>query len=191
MIQNELPNCSVCKTTFRSISILCYFFFHSTNNQMKAKLLPVLLLLLGLFSCNEEDPSPESKVQGAYEWVYQDNQSWSNDLFDYVNTFELKPDGTFYREDVTKNLDSDEVLGYRAYGKGTYSIVDRVVTFVYDDLYIMAVADLNYLPKDQLTLVEWEHPADSFRIVGDYTQLEQFCLPNANCASPIIYSRVD
>jgi hypothetical protein len=158
---------------------------------MKAKLLPVLLLLLGLFSCNEEDQSPEAKVQGAYEWVYQDNQGWSDDLFDYVNTFELRSDGTFYREDVTKNLDSDEVLGYRAYGKGTYSIADRVVTLVYDDLYTMAVADLNYLPKDQLTLVEWEHPGDSFRIVGDYTQLEQFCLPNANCAGPTIYTRVD
>lgn len=85
---------------------------------MKAKLFPILVLLVGLYSCNEEDLSPEAQVQGKYEWIYRDNQAWSDDLFDYVNTFELRSDGTFLREDVTRNLNSDEVLGYRSYGSG-------------------------------------------------------------------------
>jgi hypothetical protein len=162
-----------------------------TNNQTKAKLFPVLLLLVVFFSCNEEDLSPEAQVQGKYELIYQDNQGWSDDLFDYVNTFELRSDGTFHREDVTRNLDSDEVLGYRSYGSGTYTLADGEVTFVYEELYIMGVADINYLPKDSLISYGQTDFSESYSILENYKRLEYICLPNSGCGEPQAYTRID
>jgi hypothetical protein len=158
---------------------------------MKAKLFPILVLLVGLYSCNEEDLSPEAQVQGKYEWIYQDNQAWSDDLFDYVNTFELRSDGTFLRENVTKNLNSEEVLGYRSYGSGTYIIAEGAVTFLYEELYLMGVADSNYLPKDSLISHGQTKYSVSYKILDNYKRLEYICLPGANCGAQQAYTRVD
>ena len=157
---------------------------------MKAKLFPVLVLILALFSCNDEDLSPESRVQGAYEYVYQFNQGWGDELFDYVDRIELKSDGSFYKENVTKNLDSDDVLGYRGYSSGTFTVSEGIVTLHFDEVHYMTVADVNYLPKDQLTLL-----ADAsdmhYKVLENYSQLEFICPSNALCGTLSIFERVE
>jgi hypothetical protein len=158
---------------------------------MKTKLFPVLMLLLALFSCNEDDLSPEAKVQGAFENIYQSNQAWSDDLFEYVDRIELKSDGSFYMEDVTKNLDTEDVLGYRRYGHGTFTISEGIVTLHYEDSYIMGIEDINYLPKDQLVVFEGEMISEQFTVLENYTQLEYRCPSNAFCGTLPIYEKID
>ncbi|SEG38641.1 hypothetical protein [Algoriphagus boritolerans] len=160
---------------------------------MKAKLLPILMLLFGLISCNDEDFSPEAKIQGTFELVLSViNQSTDEIEFDFYNTYELRSDGTFYREDVTRNVGSDEVLGFRTYGDGTYTISDEIVTFQYENFYSMQIEDIPYLPKDQLTFSESGKNSDQYRVLNNYTQLEYICPSNALCSSIIPpYTKID
>jgi hypothetical protein len=150
---------------------------------MKAKLFPVLILLISLFSCNEEDLTPEAKLQGSYQSVTEVSGAWGAGRFDYVNTFDFRSDGTFYREDVTRNPGSDEVLGHRMYGSGTYTVIDGIVKILYDELYVMNVVDVNYWPKEGLILTETDGNYEDYSILENYKKLEYVCPPNAFCIS--------
>lgn len=157
---------------------------------MKAKLFPVLVLLVSLFSCNEEDLSPEAKIHGSYQSITEGSGAWGIGRFDYVNTFDFKSDGTFYREDVTRNPGSDEMLGYRMYGSGTYTITDGKVKILYDEMYILNVADVNHWPKEGLRLTETDGNFEDYAILENYAKLEFICPPNADCA-PWSYIKID
>lgn len=165
---------------------------------MKAKLFPILLLCLGLFSCNDEDPSPEAKVQGTYVSLLTGRSGSGEEEFDFYDSFELRSDGTFYQEDATRNVDSDEALGYRTIANGTYTISDGVVTLHYEDFYSMQIEDVPYLPKDQLTFSDMRGYINPFgniyqyRVLNNYTQLQYICPSNALCSSNLpIYTKID
>lgn len=115
---------------------------------MKAKLFPILLFAVALFSCDEENPSLEAQIAGKYEYAYEDDQTWGGGLKDFVSTIELRADGTYYREEVTKELDSEQILGYRGYSTGTYAIAENTVELISGESYTMDVEDLNYVPKE-------------------------------------------
>ncbi|HSF52414.1 MAG TPA: hypothetical protein VLA71_01610 [Algoriphagus sp.] len=158
---------------------------------MKAKLFPILLLLISLFGCNDENLSPEARIQGRYEYLYQSDQSWGEGLKDYSNTIELRRDGTFYREEVTRNIGSDEMLGYRGYGSGTYTISEGKVELHHEEIYVMGIADLNYVPKSDLMKMELSELPQSYTILNNYTELEYVCPINALCGYLPVYKKLN
>lgn len=161
------------------------------NTQMNAKLFPVLLLLLIYSSCSDEDSSPEAKVQGTYESLLTGSSGSHEEKFDFYDTFELRSDGTFYREDVTRKVGLDEVLGFRTIANGTYTISDGIVSFHYENFYSKQIEDLPYFPKDQLNFSDsWDYP-DHYRVLNNYTQLEYICPSNAMCGWLPNYTKID
>ncbi|OOG77476.1 hypothetical protein [Algoriphagus sp. A40] len=158
---------------------------------MKAKLFPILLLLISLFGCNDENLSPEAKVRGSYESVFRGSGSWGFGLYDFVNTFHLRADGGFYREGVTKDAESGDLLGYTNYASGTYTISDGVVSLYYDEFYSMGIADIDFIPKEELTTYEIEGYFEQYAVSENYKQLESICPSNANCGAPQVYTRID
>ena len=152
----------------------------------------LILAIPFLFSsCADEEPSPEAKITGIYERITQGNLGWGSEQFDFLGTLEFKNDGTFTFEEVTKNIGGDEILGYRAYGQGTYTIENNKVTIVKNEAYVLGVEDSNYQPKSELILSQFDPP--SFMIFGiteDYKILTSGCGPNELCLV-LTYNRIE
>lgn len=156
---------------------------------MKTKLFPVLLLLISLFGCNDE--SPEARIRGGYESVFRGSGSWGVGLYDFVNTVHLRADGGFYWEGVTKDAESGDLLGYTSYARGTYALSEGVVSLYYDEYYSMGIADIDFMPKEELTFHEMEGYSQQYAVSDNYKQLESICPFNADCGPPQIYTRID
>ena len=116
---------------------------------------------------------------------------WGEDSFRFVNRIQFNSDGTVTGEDYTTEVDSDDILGYRGYFTGTYTIVDGEVTISYDELYYMNMMDVSYIPKEDLVLWEGTYTYLEYRIAEDYSNLSLICPPNANCAGTLTYKRID
>jgi hypothetical protein len=125
---------------------------------MKKYILLILAIPFLFSSCSDEEPSPEAKITGIYERIIQGNDEWGSNLSDFVSTIHFKIDGTFTMDEVTKDVGGDIVLGYRSYGNGTYTIVEDELTIVYNELFIMGLADANYQPKNDLVPYILETP---------------------------------
>lgn len=158
---------------------------------MKKYILLILVIPILFSSCADEEPSPESKITGIYERITQGNLGWGSEQFDFVGTLDFKNDGTFTFEEVTKNIGGDEILGYRAYGYGTYTIENNKVTIVKNEAYAQGVADSNYQPKSELVLYQFDPPNSLiFGITEDYKTLTSGCGPLENCLV-LTYTRVE
>jgi len=158
---------------------------------MKAKLFPVLLLLISLFGCNEEDLSPKARVQGTYEFLYEINQSGGQGLQNFARTIELRADGTFFKQDITRNISSGEVLGYRGYSSGTYTIEDGKVKLQHEEIYSRYLADLNYVPKEELQNSGLDGYFELYTILNNYSELEVVCPSLAYCGELHIYKKLN
>ncbi|WP_339877135.1 hypothetical protein [uncultured Algoriphagus sp.] len=157
---------------------------------MKNKLLPFVALALIIFSCKDvEEPSPNSQIEGKY--VSTTEIERTGETLDLVNTIELNSDGTFYSENYTTEGGNDNILGYRSYYHGTYTIVDGKVTLRWQDNYGMNFFDIYYLPKADLILTEGSDFYSDYLIQENYTQLSFICPPNANCSPSIPYIKID
>lgn len=163
-----------------------------TNMRTMKKYLLLILTIPFLFSsCADDEPSPEARIAGTYESVTQGNLGWGTEKFDFVGTLEFKSDGTYTFEEVTKNIGEDEVLGYRAYGNGSYTIEGNQVTIITEESFILGVADLNYLPKSDLVAYQFDSPPFAkYEITEDFKKLTNGCGPLENCIW-LIYNRVE
>lgn len=159
---------------------------------MKTRLLPLVALVMLLFSCKDvEEPSPNLRIEGAYERTSQGNMGWGEDMFNFVDLLEFKSDGTVSGKSYTTEIGSEEILGYRAYFSGVYSIVDGKVAISYNESYQMGMADVNYMPKEGLTLYERADYSEEYAVDDDYSELTYICPFNAACMVPVPYVRVD
>ncbi|WPR75833.1 lipocalin family protein [Algoriphagus sp. NG3] len=159
---------------------------------MKAKLLPLIALAMLLFSCKDvADPSPNLRIEGMYERNSEGNLGWGEGKFSFVDQLEFKSNGTVSGESYTTEIGSEEILGYRAYFLGTYSIEDGKVVISYDDSYHMGTADINYMPKEELTFYGETDFIMEYAVVEDYSELFEICPFNAACLEPVPYMRVD
>jgi hypothetical protein len=159
---------------------------------MKTRLLPLIVFALLIFGCKDiEEPSPNTQIKGKYQYTSEGNMGWSTGEFNFVSNLVFKADGTVDGEDYTKEIGSDEILGYRGYFSGTYSIMDGKVTISYEDSYYMGIEDVNYLPKADLTLSEGNEYYSDYAIAEDYSALSYICPPNAFCTTLPIYNRID
>ncbi|WP_339699498.1 hypothetical protein [Algoriphagus aquimarinus] len=157
---------------------------------MKTKLLPLFALFVILFSCkDDEEISPNAKIEGKY--VSSVEIETSGDKLDLVNTLEFNSDGTFYAENYTTETGKDEILGYRSYYNGTYSIIDGKVTLQWQDYYTMNFFDIYYLPKADLTLSDGMDYSSNYDINENYTQLSFICPPNAYCIASAPYVKIN
>ena len=159
---------------------------------MKNKLLPFVALALFIFSCNDvEEPSPNSQIEGVYEYVSEGNMGWGDEIFEFVELMEFHSDGTLTGESYTTEVGSDVILGYRGYFSGTYVISEGIVTISYGKSYHMAVEDINYLPKEDLVLSENTDFTAEYGITEDYSELESICSIYAICTGTTSYMRID
>ncbi len=157
---------------------------------MKTRLLPLIALAMLLLSCKDvAEPSPKLRIEGKY--VSTDEIETSGDELNLVNTLEFNSDGTFYAENYTTEVGKDEVLGYRSYYSGTYSILDDKVTLLWEDYYAMNIFDIFYLPKADLTLSEGTGYSSEYDIEENFNQLVFVCPPNAFCAPSIPYIKIN
>lgn len=159
---------------------------------MKTNLLSLIVLIVVIFSCKDvEEPSPNARLEGTYEYKSEGNMGWGDNKFNFVNLLKFKSDGTVSGEEYTTEIGSDEILGYRGYFLGTYTITDGKVTISYDKSYSMGIADINYMAKEELTLYEGTIYRVDYSIAADYSQLSYICPPNAFCISAVVYDRMD
>lgn len=160
---------------------------------MKTKFLAFFLLTTFVFSCKDvEEPSPDSRIEGTYEFTIEGNFGWEDKNYRLVNILQFKSDGTVNGENYTTEIGSDDILGYRGYFFGLYSISEGKVTISYDEAYRMGIEDITYMPKESLTLMQNEGYSVDYFISDDYSRLSSSysCQPNENCAM-IVYVRVD
>ncbi|SFB20978.1 hypothetical protein [Algoriphagus aquimarinus] len=159
---------------------------------MKTRLLPLVSLFLIIFSCKDvEEPSPNSRIEGTYEFTSQGNKGWGDVKYNFVDLLEFKSNGIVSGESYTTEIGSDEILGYRGYFSGTYMISEGVLTISYDELYYMNLMDANFSPKEDLVVSEGADSSLEYRIAEDYSNLSFICPPYANCAGTLIYKRID
>lgn len=157
---------------------------------MKSKLLPLFALALLIFSCKDvEEPSPNSRIEGKYVSTVEIEMTGGK--LDLVNTLDLKSDGTFSSENYTTKADEDDILGYRSYYNGTYTIVDGKVTLRWQDYYTMNFFDIYYMSKADLTLSEGSGFNSDYLIEENYTQLSFICPPNAYCTASTPYVKIN
>lgn len=153
---------------------------------MRTKLLTLITIATLFFSCKEvEDPSPNSKIEGNYKHIFEGNLGWGSENFRLISILKFNSDGTVNGEHFTTKLDSDEVLGYRGYFSGLYSVSKDKVTISYDESYIMGIPDIYYMPKEELIFNQNEGYSIEYYISEDYSQLSSSkgCQPNDNCAT--------
>jgi hypothetical protein len=157
---------------------------------MKTQLFPLIALVLVIFSCKDvEGPSPNSRIEGKYVSTVEIETTGGK--LDLVNTLNLKSDGTFYAENYTTEAGKDEILGYRSYFNGTYTIVDEKVTLEWKESYTMNFFDIYYMPKADLTLSGGNEFIADYAIELDFTQLSFICPPNAYCTISTPYIKIN
>ncbi|SFB20997.1 hypothetical protein [Algoriphagus aquimarinus] len=159
---------------------------------MKTKLLPLFALFFILFSCNDDDEiSPNAKIEGKYRYNSEGNMSWIDKTFNFVDVMEFKSDGTVTGESYTTDLGSDTILGYRGYFSGSYTIIEGKVTITYSKSYHMGVEDVNYIPKEELIQSQEEGYTSDYVNSEDYSQLSFICPSNAYCTFLPVYVKVN
>ncbi|RAI92040.1 hypothetical protein [Algoriphagus yeomjeoni] len=158
---------------------------------MKRQLYPLIALVLLIFSCKDvEEPSPNSQIEGRYVSTVEIEIAAGVKL-DLVNTLDFKSDGTFSSENYTTEADDDDILGYRSYYNGTYTIAEGKVTLKWQDYYAMNYFDIYYMPKADLTLADGNEYYSDYAIEENYTQLSFMCPPNAFCTSQEVYVKAN
>lgn len=131
-------------------------------------------------------------IQGKYEFLlYQDDQSRGQGLQDFARTIELKSDGTFYKEDITRNISSGEVLGYRGYSSGIYTIEDGKVKLLLDEIFSRNQADLAYVSKEELQKSAFDGYSELYTILNNFSALEVVCPSLAFCGELHIYKKLN
>lgn len=159
---------------------------------MKKKLFPFIVLAITIFSCKDvADPSPNLRIEGTYERTSEGNMGWGEAMFNFVDLLEFKSDGTVRGESYTTEIGSEEILGFREYFSGTYSVADGKVTISYNESFHMGIADINYMPKEELTLSQGTGLSNEYAIAEDYSELIYICPFNAACMVTLPYVRVD
>lgn len=153
-------------------------------------MLTLFALLLIIFSCKDDDEiSPNAKIEGKYVSTVEIEASVGK--LDLVNTLDLKSDGTFYAENYTTEAGKDDILGYRSYFNGTYTIIGEKVTFEWKKSYTMNFYDIYYMPKADLKLSDGNEFNAEYAIELDFTQLTFICPPNAYCATSTPYVKIN
>lgn len=147
---------------------------------MKQQLLFTAILLLTIFSCkNDDEINPNNKLEG--KWEFKMEKVGNNYELDFVNTLEFKVDGTVYGEGYTINSGTDQILGYRYYFNGKYTVEDGKVIINQKETFQNIFMDTFYSPKEDLIYLEEDMGSDSYLIKENYTKLQAICPPNANC----------
>ncbi|SFT98036.1 hypothetical protein SAMN04489724_3131 [Algoriphagus locisalis] len=159
---------------------------------MKIKLLPLIALALIIFSCKDvEEPSPNSQIEGVFLSSYEGNNAWINKKFNFVDLMKFNSNGTVTGESYTTELNSDEILGYRGYFSGSYSIKEGKVIVSYGELFHLGIEDVNYLPKEDLVLSEPTDFTSEYGIEEDYSELVTICSIYSICNGTSSYVRVE
>lgn len=155
---------------------------------MKSRIPTLFALIFILFSCKEdEELTPIAKLQGKYETPVA---ALGFAPYIYVNSLEFKSDGTVYGEGTTLNVKTKELLGYRYYSNGTYTVIDGIVTVKYQDFYDLGIADIEFMEKDKLMDNDGIE-TDDYAIQEDYTQLNYICSTFPNCGILQLYTKIE
>jgi hypothetical protein len=157
---------------------------------MKVHLLAIPILIFMLISCNEsEEIDPNLRIAGKYQYTVEGNMTFSDERFNFVNTFEFQPDGTFISEDYTTAAGSDVILGLRGLYSGIYLIVNGELTLFYSYQLVINVEDLNYVSREKLGF-RGGQSKDEYAIEDDFKSFNYICSERVNCVG-LPYKRVE
>jgi hypothetical protein len=157
---------------------------------MKVYLFTIPILVFLLISCDEsEEIDPNLRIAGKYQYTVEGNMTFSEEKFNFVNTFEFQPDGNFLAEDYTTAVGSDVKLGYRGHYSGIYVIVNGELTLFYTYQRILDVENVNYASKDELGF-RGEQFKDEYAIEDDFKSLNYICSERVDCVG-LPYKRVE
>jgi len=157
---------------------------------MKVHLLAVPILIFMLISCNEsEEIDPNLRIAGKYQYTVEGNMTFSDERFNFVNTFEFQPDGTFISEDYTTAAGSDVILGFRGLYSGIYVIVNGELTLFYSYQLVLNLEDLNYVSREKLGFRGGPFK-DEYAIEDDFKSFNYICSGRVDCVG-LPYKRVE
>lgn len=157
---------------------------------MRKILLVGLSLIAMLVSCKNEDDqlSPGQAVLGVYQQVGSDQ----NDELEFVRTIELKQGQEVIFQGTVRAKGESETLGYQFYYEGTYTLEDQVVVMDFNETFSLTDPDITYVPKEELTEIERGFSLDDrYFISEDYQELSYICPPNALCAPPTPFEKIN
>ncbi|MEB2786395.1 hypothetical protein [Algoriphagus persicinus] len=161
---------------------------------MKIKSLLTFSLVILLLSCQEdEDPNPNSRMEGRWEQTFE-----VFNLYESYHILEFKEDGTFHGEMMARDIETNQLIGYRGIFDGSYQVNGNILTFTEEvllgrDLSDPAVIDDNsFVPKEEL--IPYSNTSEiSYRIVKDFSELNFICPEDdiSGCIEFTTYIKVD
>ena len=146
---------------------------------MRTNILLFFILVLSVSCRDVGEISPYQRIEGNYTYAFEVT-SWGGTAYILENKFSFKADGTFSREDLTFDAETNEVLGYSSIYSGTYSFSDMNLIVNYSDPLIMALTDIYYMPKEGLEVMEGNF-TDTYSISDDFSRLIYICPSTPYC----------
>ena len=156
---------------------------------MKNRIYFLFALVFILAGCkNEDDLNPSQAVLG----VYQQSQVDYIDGLTFFNTIELKAGNQVVFQGFFREKGESEILGYQFYFEGTYTLEGDVVVMDYENTFVLSDPDITYVPKEELTQIERDFTLDErYKVSEDYQELNYICPPNAFCALPVPFIKIN
>ena len=156
---------------------------------MKVKLLTLFALGLFFFSCTtEEDIDPEVLTQS--QWMNVVEGTTADRPYEYVFSIEFEPNGKVYSEAFFRDLETNQLIGFREYLTGSFQIINGNIVVSILELYTIQGSDDMYLGKEELSIVDGENLSRVFVLRNKNTELHTI-MPPLSSSLGMIYYRVD
>ncbi|MCE7056206.1 hypothetical protein LZF95_16095 [Algoriphagus sp. AGSA1] len=156
---------------------------------MKAKLSTLIAFGLLLFGCNTDNEiNPEVLTQSQWRNVIEDTAS--GQPYDYVSSIRFEADGKVYSEVFLRDLETEDVIGFREYFTGSFQITNGKIEVAIQELYTIQGSDEFYLDKEELSLDDRTTLTREFQLRNKNSELHTVMPPLASSLG-IIYYRVD
>ncbi|KYG73195.1 hypothetical protein [Roseivirga echinicomitans] len=147
-----------------------------------------LILICALSSCDLEDTKTDTTIENLLlaRWANTDGNSA------FVYTF--LSDGTFWSARVITSPSTNEVVDYRYYATGVFTLEDNELSLFFQKIYEHDDSQVQYPNPTDLTLTG--QTSEGFATISfknDNQKLTftfQPCAPNENCATEISFERV-
>ncbi|MEB2775926.1 hypothetical protein SYJ56_11455 [Algoriphagus sp. D3-2-R+10] len=156
---------------------------------MNKKLFSLIAIAFFLFSCKDDDEvNPEVLTQNQWQNVVENTSA--DRPYEYVFSIEFEPNGKVYSEAFFRDLETNELIGFREYLTGSFQIINGNIMVSILELYTIQGSDDMYLDKEELSIVDGENLSRVFELRNKNTELHTI-MPLYASSLGIIYYRVD
>ncbi|MEB2781737.1 hypothetical protein U3A58_15165 [Algoriphagus sp. C2-6-M1] len=152
---------------------------------MNTRLIFIGITAFLLLGCNDEDVNPKRTIIGTWQSVFHLSE------YDYVSTFEIIPDGTIKGSETLRQKGSPVDLGYASEFAGIYRVEGTKLIVIRNQFSLPTDTKLQYADKELLVSVEDGETIMEYAIESDFSKFYYICPPNASCAPPEPFIKID